>query len=94
MIKIPSTSKQYITVPVTGTLTGTEPVHIAVIAATAEEPASGDWKTAVWDNNTDAKILIGPGTSLALANGLYRVWVKVTASQEIPVIRSGLLRIT
>ena len=94
MLSIPSTSVQYVHVPITGTdLDGGEPVAMAVIATTAEEPATGDWKTANWDAGS-ARILIGPGTDLQLADGIYRVWVRVTASPEIPVIRSGLLRIT
>lgn len=92
MLRIPSTSKEYLHVPVTGA-EGSMPVEIAVVASTLEEPASGDWKAAVWDG-TDAKVLIGPGTSLVLANGLYRAWVRVTASPEMPVIRAGLLKIT
>lgn len=92
MLRIPSTSKQYIGIPVSGA-NNTMPVEIAIIAATAEEPAAGDWKTAVWDGSS-AKILIGPGTSLALADGTYRAWVRVTATPEIPVIRSGRLQIT
>lgn len=92
MLRIPSTSKEFLRVPVVGA-EDTMPVEIAVVASTLEEPASGDWKPAVWDG-TDAKVLIGPGTGLPLANGTYRAWVRVTASPELPVVRGGLLRIT
>lgn len=92
MLRIPSTSKEYVHVPVTGAEDDMT-VDIAIVASTLEEPASGDWKPAVWDG-TDAKVLIGPGTSLALANGTYRVWVRIAAAPELPVVRGGLLRIT
>lgn len=93
VLSIPSTSKQFIGVPVTGGYTNSTPVDIAVVAAAVDEPASGDWKTAVWDSG-QAKILIGPGTSLPLADGIYRVWVRITSTAETPVIPSGLIRIT
>lgn len=92
MLTIPSVSREYIHVPVTGGSLST-PVELAVIPSTQEEPASGDWRTAVWDGTT-AKLLIGPGGTLTLADGIYRVWVRVTATPEIPVLRSGLLEIT
>lgn len=92
MLRIPSTSKEYLTVPITG-LEGGETAEIAVVAPTVEEPASGDWKPATLVGS-DAKILLGPGTALPLPNGVYRIWVRITSDPEIPVLRSGLLRIT
>jgi hypothetical protein len=90
---IPSVSREYLHVPVTGA-TGSQPVDLAVIDEGAEEPAEGDWMPAdEWDGTT-AKLLIGPGGTLELEDGTYRVWVRVTATPEVPVIRSGLLRIT
>ncbi|TYK45177.1 hypothetical protein [Actinomadura decatromicini] len=93
MLIIPSTSREYIHVPVSGA-TADQPVELAVVDIGAEEPAEDDWVPAdVWDGST-AKLLIGPGGTLLLADGAYRVWVRVTAEPEIPVLRSGLLRIT
>ena len=93
MLTIPSTSLEYLHVPITGGSLDT-PVEIAVVAVTVEEPAVGDWKTAdVWDGAV-AKLLIGPGGTLTLADGAYRVWVRVTATPEIPVLRSGLIKVT
>jgi hypothetical protein len=90
---VPSVSREYLHVPVSGA-TADEPVELAVIDEGAEEPAEGDWMPAdVWDGTT-AKLLIGPGGTLDLVDGTYRVWVRVTALPEVPVIRSGLLRIT
>lgn len=93
MLKVPSISRPYLLVPVSGGSIST-PVEIAVIADGVEEPAEDDWLAAdVWDGSV-AKLLIGPGGTLGLANGIYRVWVRVTSAPEIPVLRSGLLQIT
>lgn len=91
MASIPSISREYLHVPVTGPAEGV-PVEIAVVGRDAE-PADSDWKPAAWDG-TDAKILIGPGSALILAEGVYSVWVRVTASPERPALKAGLLRIT
>lgn len=94
---IPSTSIEYLHAPVTGTFTTGMTVHMAIVIADSE-PTSGDWKTAAWDGadgDADAKILIGTGSSIgALTEGLYGVWVKITATPEIPVIYTGRIRIT
>lgn len=91
MASIPSGSVEYLHVPITGA-TDSMPVEIAVIGRDAE-PVDADWKTAIWDGS-DAKILIGPGTSLALADAIYSVWAQVTAPPEKVVLKAGLLRIT
>lgn len=94
---IPSTSVEYVHAPVTGNFTTAMTVQMAVVIADSE-PVTGDWKTAAWDGvdgTADAKILIGTGSSIgALTEGVYGVWVKVTATPEIPVINAGRIRIT
>lgn len=93
MLSLPSISLEYIHIPVSGATAGM-PVEIAVIPSTAEEPDETDWTPAdAWDGTT-AKILVGPDGTIDLDNGTYQVWVRVTATPEIPVIRSGLLEIT
>lgn len=90
---IPSSSVEYIKATVTGNYTTSMAVVMAIVTADSE-PVSADWKTAAWDV-TDAKILIGTGSAVgALVEGLYDVWVKITATPEIPVIRSGRIKIT
>lgn len=91
MASIPSISVEYLHIPVTGA-TEDMPVEIAVVARDTE-PGEEDWHTAAWDGS-DAKILIGPGTDLALTDGVYSTWVRVTSTPEIPAMRAGLLRIT
>lgn len=89
-LRISSLSKEYLFFWVAGAL-GTEDVDVAFIQAA--EPESGDWKTASWENvvpaGADAQILIGPGTTAALADGTYHAWVRVTALTEQPVRYSG-----
>jgi hypothetical protein len=88
---IPSSSTEYLHVPITGA-TDSMPVELAIIGRTGE-PVDADWKSAIWDG-ADAKILIGPGTSLALTDAVYSVWARVTAPPEKVVLKAGLLRIT
>lgn len=57
------------------------------------EPEPGDFKTAAWltEGGTHyAVALLGQtGTGIGpLAEGIYRSWVKVTATPEIPVLSS------
>jgi hypothetical protein len=93
VLSIPSVSLEYLHVPVSGA-TVSQTVELAIIDAGTEEPAETDWHaTDAWDGTT-AKLLIGPGGTLELLDGTYRVWVRVTATPEIPVIRGGLLEIT
>lgn len=90
---IPSSSREYIHVPVVGDYTEAMPVHVAIVAASVE-PSADDWHAAVWESGT-AKLLIGPGSTFGeLDEGTYAAWVRVTASEERPVLRSGTVRIT
>jgi hypothetical protein len=91
MAQVPSISREYLHVPVTGA-TDSMPVHIAIVARDTE-PADDDWNAATWDGS-DAKLLIGPGSDMVLTDGVYSVWVRVTASPEQPALKAGLLRIT
>lgn len=95
MDPVSSLSKPYVYSFVTGAA-GTETVEIAMIQAA--EPSSGDWKSASWSSVTPrgawARILIGPGTPLALSDGTYQMWVRVTGSPEAPVLYAGEVVIT
>jgi hypothetical protein len=88
---IPSSSVEYLHVPITGATSGM-PVEIAIVARAAQ-PVDADWKTAMWDGS-DAKVLIGPGTPLALTLAVYSVWVHIDAGTEQPVLRAGFVQIT
>ncbi|MBD9721969.1 hypothetical protein PV755_09520 [Streptomyces caniscabiei] len=97
MAVIPATSIEYLHVPVTATPAGTSltgtPVKIAAVAH-RNNPGSSEWHTASWDG-TSARILIGPGTDLALTAGDYRVWIHIDPpGAEAVVRRAGILTVT
>lgn len=60
------------------------------------DPVTGDWKSATWQTVDDeyyANLLVGPGGDVTLQRGDYDIFIKVTDSPEIPVIRAGRLSI-
>lgn len=62
------------------------PVAIAVLPGGDADPEPADWLDATWAQGPRSKIataLVGP-----LAPGRYGVWVRVTASPEVPVMRA------
>jgi len=63
-------------------------------------PTSGDAITAAWETDATtipatywARCLVGPGGSATLAAGIWHVWVRVSASPEVPWIYSGQLKV-
>lgn len=92
MLSIAASSIEYVKVPVTANVVlGSQAVHMAIVS-TNLEPTSGDWKTAGWDGSS-VRILVGPGQTISLtARTDYVVWVKIAASPETPVLKSGTLR--
>lgn len=85
MANVPASSKEYLHIPVTDG-SASIPAEIAVV--TCDKPEEGDWKTATWDSGS-YKLLIGPGTDLALAAGIYTAWIRLDAPPELVVRRSG-----
>lgn len=74
------------------------PVQMAFVSGWAEPTtwygASWAWTTPV-NGYYAAQALVGPGGgTVSLAQGTYAVWLKITASPEIPVINTGTLIIT
>lgn len=68
------------------------PVSMAVMPY-GEEPEAADFKTAAWLTENErhyAVVLIGQvGSGIgALTEGIYKSWVKVTDTPEIPVLES------
>ena len=99
-VQISVLSKEYVRVPVEARESGSvvnptgDLVQMAFIPDSARQPASGDWKSAVWETDGTiyyARILVGPGTSAVLPVGAYRVWVKITDSPEVPARPAGSL---
>lgn len=101
----PATSLAYVHVPIRDLISGAvlsgDSVEMAFPAAGAA-PASGDWKPATWLTVTAttpdtyyARCLVGPAGTVTLTAGSYDVWVRVTDSPEVPVLRApGQLVIT
>jgi len=78
-------------------------VDFAFMAASAlgvsEAPGDGDWVEGTiaesGDGGYDLAILVGPGDdALALEAGLYRVWARITDTEERPVRAVDWLEIT
>lgn len=92
--RISSLSKEYVYSWIGG-VDGTEDVEVAFVQA--DEPAELDWNDADWANiapaGADARILIGPG-AVELTDGTWQMWVRVTTSAEVPVMRAGEIVIT
>jgi hypothetical protein len=93
--QIPAISVEYVKVAVTGP-TGVDLSDLDVELAIVDDgqiPDVGDWKAGTWIGSS-AAVLIGPGTDLALDQGTYDVYVKITSSPEVPVLPSGSIHIT
>lgn len=90
MATVPASSVEYLHIPVSG---GSSAIvgEIAVVDS-CDEPSESDWQAATWDDGV-YKVLIGPTTSLALVAGTYTAWIRLTASPEMVVRRSGPVRV-
>lgn len=99
-------SLEYVRVPVSARASGaivnptTDSVSMAFTALDVD-PVAGDWKSATWETDATtspityyARCLVGPAGTIALAAGVWDVWVKVTDAPEIPAKKSGNLQIT
>lgn len=93
-------SLQYVSVLLTAT--GGSPITDAVQMAFTRtgNPADGDWNAASWADQGNlpatqaiAQCLVGPGGTLTLPVGTYKIWIKVTDSPEVPVLPAGTLSI-
>jgi hypothetical protein len=91
---------EYVEVPVAFTIQGVvqnptaDAVQLAFPSA-GVDPVAGDWVTGSWEAGGPpyvARALVGPGAKV-LGKGNYDVWVKVTDSPEVPVKKSGFLKI-
>lgn len=92
---LPSTTREYVHVPITGTpSTGTPPEIAFTTIPGPPEPDDEAWHEATWHQGA-IRLLIGPaGGAVQLLNGRYRIWVRFTAGPERPTRLAGLLFIT
>ena len=100
MMKISSSSLEYIKVQVTAIKNGVayDPTGDTVtMAFTVSDVLTGvSWKTSSWETTSGkyyARCLVGTGGAAVLSAGTYIVWVRVTDSPEIPVKRAGTLEV-
>lgn len=97
-LEISALSRQYVKVPVAVRLAGaavnptTDTVQIAFPPVGT---APQTWINAAWEIDSSAsspvylaRCTVGPGGAVTLTPGPYDIYVKVTDSPEIPVVRS------
>jgi hypothetical protein len=61
------------------------------------QPTSLQWNVATWQTTSTPYIalcLVGPGGTIQLASGQWYVWLRITASPEIPVKFCGILQVS
>ena len=96
---------RYLAYPVEFVVGGTiqnpsaDPVAFAFMPSPPDaNPGVSDWHTGSWITTTSgtyaAQILLGPGVGgLALAAGVYNVWIRITDNPEVPVELIDLLQL-
>lgn len=104
-VQMSQLSLQYITVPVQAFQGGTAynptggTVQFAFVDNVGSLPTSGQWVNGSWitipnfNYPYSAQCLVGPGGATAPTAGTYNVWIKVTATPEVPVLIAGQLQI-
>lgn len=97
---IPSVSKEYLKAPLIADVElDAQTVEVAFLLGTTTKPdGSTTWLPAEWTGPVGTtrswRILIGPGTTAALAVGDYAVWSRTTANPEAPARKHGNLKVT
>ena len=91
-------STEHLMTPVTATSgnPAAYPVQVAIVTAT-DRPTDADWHNATWTTTSDgtfATLLVGPEGIVNPGPGSFRVWVRITATPELPVIPSARFEIT
>lgn len=93
-------------VPISAVLNGTtaynptaDTVQFAFIAPLPNiKPAPSDWQAGSWVTNPGpvymAQCLVGPGGTIALAAGVYAIWVKVIDNPETFIPPGGVGTLT
>lgn len=89
---MPVSSKERLRVSYADADASAYPAQIAIVLDAAGEPEDDDYHDADWDG-TDATIVIGAGSDVALAEGEYAVWTRITTADERPVRRAGTLTV-
>ena len=91
-------SQEYLVVEVTGDLMlDAQVVEIAVVDVDTR-PTTNDWHTSAWTGDPgytrNCRVFIGNSVGgISVDAGMYRVFVRVTDSPEIPIMDAGLLSV-
>lgn len=103
-LEISSLSREYVRCEVRASANGVQvdpTVDIVEFAAVTVGTEPSSWTAGGWETVPGpiyfARIMVGglgSSATLALADGLYDVWVRVTDSPEKPAWRVGRIRIT
>lgn len=99
MLVIPSSSRDYIHVPLTswsGDVADptTLPVSLAITTGSAE-PGEAAWTAATWTTHNGthhARALFADLVANPQPGTTYRLWMRLTAEPEVPVLYSGPFR--
>lgn len=91
MAYMPATSKEDVYVRWGADAVG-QPAQIAIVLPSAGEPGDADYHDATWVGD-EVSLLVGAGTDVVLAPGVYVIWSRVTIGTRQPVRRSGLLTV-
>lgn len=86
-----------VTVPIGINPTGTPPQMAFLVAPPPVQPTAGQYINGTWQASVQpfiALCLVGPGGAVQLAQGQYNVWLKITATPEVPVKWCGILQVT
>lgn len=99
MLKIAYTTDEYIKVPLTEWAPSivdptTLVVELAAITGSSD-PLEADWVTATWVTESTvvkARVLWQSLVAVPTARTSYTVWMRVTATPEVPVLHCGTLQ--
>lgn len=97
LAEISSLSTEYVEVPIRHLDTDPTTYDVDMAFKTSGEPELADWVTSIWETRGTsyiARCLVGPEGSTQLDDGSYDVWVRITATPELPHIKAGRLRIS
>lgn len=92
-IRVESSSTQYVWMRVNTTLSDVSGLLVSMaVMPRGQDPEAGDFKTATWKTGLPfkaAQVMVGPTSAVGvLAEGVYKMFTKVTASPEVPVLES------
>jgi hypothetical protein len=99
VLKIAYTTNEYIKVPLTEWAPSVaDPTALGVELAAitgSSDPIEADWVTAAWVTESGvvkAQALWSALVAIATARTTYAVWMRVTATPEVPVLHCGTIQ--